>query len=89
MTASQPFDQLARTGLPVLQVLRKMDDRTDLFPFASFDYATGSIRATRHLLEQGARTVAFVGGLPVRAISGSGNRVGARCCAPRRWTRSR
>jgi len=67
--ASGTFDQLARTGLPVLQVLRKMDDRTDLFPFASFDYASGSVRATRHLMEQGARTVAFVGGLPGRAIT--------------------
>jgi len=63
------FDQLARTGLPVLQVLRKMDERTDLFPFASFDYASGSARATQHLLDQGARRIAFVGGLPGRAIT--------------------
>ncbi len=63
------FDQLARTGLPVLQVLRKMDERTDLFPFASFDYATGSAKAARHLLDQGARHIAFVGGLPGRAIT--------------------
>lgn len=67
--AGDTFDQLARTGLPVLQVLRKMDERTSLFPFASFDYATGSAKATRHLLEQGAASVAFVGGLPGRAIT--------------------
>lgn len=67
--AAATFDQLARTGLPVCQVLRRMDDRTDLFPFASFDYAAGSAKATRHLLEQGAATVAFVGGLPGRAIT--------------------
>lgn len=67
--ASDTFDQLTRTGLPVLQVLRKMDERTDLFPFASFDYATGSAKATRHLLAQGARNIAFVGGLPGRAIT--------------------
>ncbi|NKX45636.1 LacI family DNA-binding transcriptional regulator [Roseicyclus persicicus] len=67
--ASDTFDQLARTGLPVLQVLRRMDERTDLFPFASFDYAAGSAEATRHLLDQGARHIAFVGGLPGRAIT--------------------
>ena len=67
--AAASFDQLARTGLPVLQVLRRMDERTDLFPFASFDYAAGSAKATRHLLQQGARNVAFVGGLPGRAIT--------------------
>jgi LacI family transcriptional regulator len=67
--AEESFDQLARTGLPVLQVLRRMDDRTDLFPFASFDYATGSAKAARHLLQTGARNVGFVGGLPGRAIT--------------------
>jgi len=67
--ADETFDQLARSGLPVLQVLRRMDERTDLFPFASFDYATGSAKATRHLLDLGARNVAFVGGLPGRAIT--------------------
>ncbi|MDG3041133.1 LacI family DNA-binding transcriptional regulator [Roseicyclus marinus] len=65
----ETFDQLARTGLPVMQVLRKMDERTDLFPFASFDYASGSTMAARHLMEQGARNIAFVGGLPGRAIT--------------------
>jgi LacI family transcriptional regulator len=67
--AEGSFDQLARTGLPVLQVLRRMDERTDLFPFASFDYAAGSTEATRHLIAQGARHIAFVGGLPGRAIT--------------------
>ena len=66
---SETFDQLARTGLPVCQVLRKGDERTELFPFASFDYADGSAAATRHLIEQGARNIAFVGGLPGRAIT--------------------
>ncbi len=68
-SAGATFDQLARTGLPVLQVLRKTDPRTDLFPFASFDYAAGSVAAARHLLERGARRIAFVGGLPGRAIT--------------------
>ncbi|MCC5983456.1 MAG: LacI family DNA-binding transcriptional regulator [Rhodobacteraceae bacterium] len=64
-----PFDQLARTGLPVLQVLRRTDPRTDLFPFSSFDYAAGSRAAALHLLDAGARRIAFVGGLPGRAIT--------------------
>ncbi|WP_297614565.1 LacI family DNA-binding transcriptional regulator [uncultured Roseicyclus sp.] len=67
--AGDTFDQLARTGIPVCQVLRKGDERTDLFPFASFDYAAGSADATRHLLAQGARNIAFVGGLAGRAIT--------------------
>lgn len=67
--AGETFDGLARTGLPVCQVLRKGDERTELFPFASFDYAAGSAAATRHLMEQGARRIAFVGGLPGRAIT--------------------
>lgn len=61
--------RLERAGRPVMQVLRRMDERTDLFPFASFDYAAGSARATRHLLQMGARNVAFVGGLPGRPVT--------------------
>lgn len=67
--AADTFDALARRGIPVLQVLRKGDERTEVFPFASFDYAGGSAEATRHLIEQGARRIAFVGGLPGRAIT--------------------
>ena len=57
------FDQIERAGVPAIQVLRKTDARTGLFPFASFDYATGSALATRHLIEQGAKRIAFVGGI--------------------------
>ncbi|MBF9048359.1 substrate-binding domain-containing protein [Rhodobacterales bacterium LSUCC0031] len=67
--ASDTFDALARRAIPVLQVLRKGDERTGIFPFASFDYAGGSAAATRHLVDQGARNIAFVGGLPGRAIT--------------------
>jgi hypothetical protein len=38
-----------------MQVLRRMDERTDRFPFSSFDYAAGSAEATRHLIATGAR----------------------------------
>lgn len=63
------FDQIARAGLPAIQVLRKTDARTGLFPFASFDYADGSARATKHLIDQGAQNVAFVGGIDGVAIT--------------------
>ncbi len=66
--AAGTFDQIARAGLPALQVLRQVDDRLDEFPFAGFDYASGSAEATKHLLDQGARRIAFVGGIAGRAI---------------------
>lgn len=63
------FDRVERAGIPAMQVLRKTDARTGLFPFASFDYAAGSAKATRHLMNQGAQRIAFVGGLEGRAIT--------------------
>ncbi len=63
------FDQIERAGLPAIQVLRKTDPRTGLFPFASFDYAAGSARATRHLMNQGGERIAFVGGIEGREIT--------------------
>lgn len=63
------FDVLARSGLPVMQVLRRVDPRTDLFPFSAPDYAEGSRLATRHLLETGATGIAFVGGVAGRAVT--------------------
>jgi len=66
--APDTFDLLARAKVPALQVLRRADDRLDLFPFAGFDDATGSAVATEHLLAAGAKRIAFVGGPPDRAI---------------------
>lgn len=63
------FDAIARAGIPAMQVLRKVDGRTDLFPFAAPDYLQGSRVATEHLLQQGARRVAFVGGLEGRDVT--------------------
>jgi LacI family transcriptional regulator, galactose operon repressor len=60
---------IQRAGIPAMQVLRRIDDRTDVFPFASHDYATGGRLATRHLIELGARRIAFVGGLPDRPVT--------------------
>ncbi len=63
------FDTIARAGLPAMQVLRKADDRVELFPFAAPDYKAGSLAATRHLLDMGARRIAFVGGLEGRPVT--------------------
>lgn len=58
------FEAIARASIPTMQVLRRVEDRMDLFPFASPDYEEGSRCATEHLLKAGARRIAFVGGLP-------------------------
>jgi LacI family transcriptional regulator len=66
---SATFDAILRAGLPAMQVLRRVDPRTDLLPFAGPDYRSGSRIATQHLLDQGARRIAFVGGLEGRAVT--------------------
>jgi len=63
------FEAMARAGLPVVQVLRRVDARGDLFPFAAPDYARGGRLATEHVLQRGARRVAFIGGPPGRAVT--------------------
>ncbi|MGL4488294.1 MAG: LacI family DNA-binding transcriptional regulator [Rhizobiaceae bacterium] len=63
------FGPLVKARIPALQVLRQVDPRTDLFPFSSFAYPEGSRQATRHLIEQGAQKIAFVGGLEERPIT--------------------
>jgi LacI family transcriptional regulator len=52
-----------------MQVLRRVAD-TRAFPFASFDYPKGGRLATEHLVVQGERDIAFVGGLEGRPITG-------------------
>jgi LacI family transcriptional regulator len=63
------FDLLARADIPAMQVLRLVDGRTDVFPFASLDYITGGRLAAEHLIELGVREIAFVGGLEARAVT--------------------
>lgn len=63
------FDALARARIPALQVLRLIDPRTELFPFASLDYDGGGRLAAAHLAEMGARRVAFVGGFADRPVT--------------------
>jgi LacI family transcriptional regulator len=62
------FDAIARANVPALQVLRQVV-ATDRFPFAAPDYPTGSRLATEHLLAEGARRIAFVGGQEGRAVT--------------------
>jgi len=66
---SSAFEQIERAGVPALQVLRQVDFRTDHFPFASPDYATGGALAAKHLIDLSARNIAFVGGLEDRPIT--------------------
>ena len=63
------FGRLARAGIPTMQVLRQVDARTDLFPFAAPDYTSGSRLAADHLLASGARNIAFVGGVAGRGVA--------------------
>lgn len=63
------FDAIARANVPALQVLRRVVEDTTRFPFAAPDYATGSRLATEHLLDQGARHIAFIGGLDGRSVT--------------------
>ncbi|AQZ50070.1 LacI family DNA-binding transcriptional regulator [Martelella mediterranea] len=63
------FERIGRAGLPALQVLRMASADTARFPFASLDYEAGSLEAARHLVESGAQKIAFVGGLPDRAVT--------------------
>lgn len=62
------FDAIARANVPALQVLRQVVP-SDRVPFAAPDYPTGSRLATEHLLNQGARHIAFLGGLEGRAVT--------------------
>jgi LacI family transcriptional regulator len=63
------FAAIARAGIPAMQVLRRADRRTDLFPFAAPDYESGSRLATEHLVRSGATRIAFVGGLQGREVT--------------------
>lgn len=61
--------QISRSLIPAIQVLRRATLGPNTLPFASFDYSSGSELAARHLFEAGCRRIAFVGGLPEREIT--------------------
>lgn len=63
------FDAIAHTAIPTLQVLRQADPRQEKFPFFSIDYGAGSQLVVDHLIDQGLRDIAFVGGQDGFAIT--------------------
>jgi LacI family transcriptional regulator len=50
-------------------VLRQVVPDVDCFPFAAPDYEAGGRLAVEHLVAEGARHIAFVGGLAGRAVT--------------------
>ena len=60
---------IARGGISTMQMLRQVDERLDLFPLIAPDHLSRSRDATRHLIAEGARRIAFVGGLDGRAVT--------------------
>ena len=68
-TRREGLEPVRRAGIPTLQVLRRIDARSEVFPFASLDYAAGGRLAAEHLIRLGARRIAFVGGLESRPVT--------------------
>jgi LacI family transcriptional regulator len=66
---AEGLEPIRRAGIPAMQVLRRIDARSEVFPFASLDYATGGRLATEHLFGLGPRRIAFVGGLESRPVT--------------------
>lgn len=62
------FDAIARAGTPAMQVLRRVAP-IDRFPFATPDYERGGRLAAEHLVAQGARRIAFLGGIEGRSVT--------------------
>ena len=63
------FDALDRAQIPTIQVMRKADERTKLFPFIAPDYLDGGRQAMQHLIKGGAKNIAFIGGLEGRSVT--------------------
>jgi len=63
------FEAIARANVPTMQVLRRAMRDVTRFPFAVPEYQAGSRLATDHLLQSGARRIAFLGGVAGREVT--------------------
>ncbi len=66
---SKTLKAVERAGIPMMQVLRQVVGDNGKYPFIAPDYRAGGRVATRHLLDTGARKIAFVGGLEGRQVT--------------------
>jgi len=60
---------LEAANTPTLQVFRTLERDGGTFPLLAPDYLTGGRLAAEHLLEQGCRKIAFLGGLEGRPVT--------------------
>lgn len=60
---------LDAANTPTLQVFRTLERVGGTFPLLAPDYLTGGRLATEHLLEQGCKKIAFLGGLDGRPVT--------------------
>ncbi|OSQ53074.1 LacI family DNA-binding transcriptional regulator [Marivita geojedonensis] len=61
--------ELHKAAVPTIQVFRRLEVLGSRVPFIAPDYETGSALATRHLMDQGCKRIAFLGGLPERPVT--------------------
>ncbi|WP_412551111.1 LacI family DNA-binding transcriptional regulator [Shimia sp. MIT910701] len=60
---------LDAANTPTLQVFRTLEREGGTFPLLAPDYLTGGRLAAEHLLEQGCKKIAFLGGLEGRPVT--------------------
>ncbi len=60
---------LQASGIPTLQVFRRMDEDHPALPFFAPDYQRGSRLATQHLMNAGCKRIAFLGGLDGQPVT--------------------
>ncbi|MFT7146455.1 MAG: LacI family transcriptional regulator, partial [Yoonia sp.] len=60
---------LSAAGTPTIQVFRRLEQSGARFPFIAPDYERGSAIATQHLLDEGCKRIAFLGGLDGRPVT--------------------
>ena len=60
---------LDASGTPTIQVFRRLDEDSARIPFIAPDYQDGSTIATQHLINQGCKHIAFLGGLDGRPVT--------------------